>query len=559
MLRRSCLGTLIGTATSMAMASEPPALAASRPDKNTEYAPGEAAGVKGRSHEYNVADFGATGDGKHSDAGAIQRAIDTCSAQGGGTVFLPKGDYLSTTLILKSNVTLYLAAEARILATGNVEDYKPYGCILYAKEAQHIALAGPGVVDGRGEGVPGECGSSTCDRYKIIHFERCRDIVITGVMLKDSAFWCTHLSECEEVRIEGVKVHSFVNANNDGFDIDSCQNVFISNCHLHCGDDAIALKTNSTAPCKNITVTNCVLSTRWAAFRFGPESRGNFENIAVSNCAIHDTFGCGIKLQMNEGAQMKNIVFNNLVMENVTGPISLRLANWVSGLIPREGNENRPIGIFQNVLFNNIRAQVAANAQPELHNGGKPYPGEEKSCISITGLPGHPVEGIALSNIRITFPGGGTAEEAARRSVPDLPATYPEYFMFGVLPAHGLYAHHVKDLVLSNVRFDLASPDMRPAIVCDDVDDLDLSDFQAEGNEKADSLVRVQQTRRVFIHGSHPLNAIGTFLRIEGTESRAIGLNGNDLRLAKRATELGGAAPKDAVELMANLTAHGID
>jgi hypothetical protein len=538
----------------LAWASQPPVVDPSLPAKGIEGAQSESAGGKGITYLYNVIDFGATGDGTHPDADAIQKAIDTCFAHGGGTVFLPKGDYLSKTLILKSNVTLHLAAGARILATGKIEDYRPHSCVLYAQDAHNITLAGEGVVDGRGEGVPGSCGSGPCDRYKIIHFDRCRDILITRVTLKDSAEWCTHLSECEEVRIEGVQVHSYVNANNDGFDIDSCQNVFISDCHIKCGDDAIALKTNSTLPCKNITVTNCVLSTRWAAFRFGPEARGNFEEITVSNCAIHDTFGCGIKLQMNEGAQMKNILFNNLVMENVTGPIALRLANWVSGTIPREGNENRPIGTFQNVIFSNIRARVAAVAQPELLNPAwHAESGEEKSCISITGLPGHPIEGIVLSNIHITFPGGGTAEEAARRTVPDLPNTYPEYFMFGVLPAYGLYGHHVRNLSLNNVRFDVASPDLRPAIVCDDVEGLELADFQAEGNEQVECLVRLQQTRRAFIHGCSSLHTSQTFLRVEGSESRDIGLIGNDFRLAKTPVELGYGSRQGAVEVQANL------
>jgi hypothetical protein len=211
--------------------------------------------------------------------------------------------------------------------------------------------------------------------------------------------------------------------------------------------------------------------------------------------------------------------------------------------------------MFKTFLLSKIRARVAANAQPELYNAGEPYPGEEKSCISITGLPGHPIEGITLSDIRITFPGGGTTEDAARRRVPDLPETYPEYFMFGVLPAYGLYAHHVKDLALNNGRFDVASPDMRPAIVCDDAEGLDLSDYQAEGNEKPESLARLQQTRRVFIHGSGPLNAVGTFLRIEGTQSRQVGLIGNDFRQTRRVFELGEGVPKDAVESTSNLEA----
>ena len=495
---------------------------------------------------YNVMDFGARGDGKHLDTKAIQDAIDACAADGGGAVFMPKGDYRSVTLVLRSNVTLYLAAEARILGTGNAKEYS-HRCLIYAEDAHNIALAGQGVIDGRGEGVRN-------NRYKITSFTHCRDISFTGLTLKDSAVWCSHFIECDHIWIEGIKIDSCVNPNNDGLDFDSCQNVFVCNCDLRCGDDAIALKTNSARPCRNITVTNCVLSSRWAAFRFGPESRGNFENIAVSNCVIKDTYGCGIKLQMNEGAQMKNIVFSNLVMDNVTGPISMRLANWQTGLLRREGNENRPIGTFQNVLISNVRARVAV--QPELgqyNDRGSIYPGEQRSCISITGLPGDSIEGISLSDIHITFPGGGTCEEAARRDVPDLPNTYPEYFMFGILPAYGLYAHHVKGLTLKNVRFDLASPDLRPALVCDDVEDLELSGCKFECDPSSESLIRLQNTWDGFIQGCRGIGRTKTFLRLEGESSRAVGLTGNDLRCVQEAVEVANGASRSFVECRGNI------
>ncbi len=498
---------------------------------------------------YNVRGFGAKGDGKQFDTEAVQRAIDACAADGGGVVYLPKGEYLSATLVLKNNVNLHLAAGARILATGKVEDYATRQCILFARDARQIAVTGPGIIDGRGKGTSGR-------RYRVIRFERCRDILLADAEFRDSSEWCTHLSECQGVRIHGVRIDSAVNGNNDGFDIDSCQDVVISDCHIRCGDDAIALKTNTDAPCRNITVTNCVLSSRWAAFRFGPEARGNFENITVSNCVIHDTFGCGIKLQMNEGAQMKDILFDNLVMENVTGPISLRLANWVKGLLQREGNESRPVGKFQNVFFNNIRARIAPDSIPSMFGGevaGKPYPGEQRSCISITGVPGHPIQGISLSNIHVTFPGGGTALEAARRDVPDMQDTYPEYFMFGILPAYGLYAHHVRGLSLNNVRFELASQDLRPALVCDDIEDLELSNFQADGGANSESLIRLQGARRVFIHGSRPLSEVGTFLRVEGGGTTDVGLAGNDLRLARKPFESAAGAAQSSVAMVSNL------
>ena len=510
---------------------------------------------------FDVRDYGARGDGVSLDTKAIQKAIDACSADGGGMVFVPSGDYPIGTVVMKDNTNLCLSAGARILGTSNLVDYNPPSMI-YAEDAHNIALTGHGVIDGRGKEVrpramkevPHNFLDGTYDRYFITSFLRCQHISLSALTMRDSPFFAAYLRECGDIMIEGIKIDNHVNVNNDGLDFDSCQNVFVSNCYISSGDDAIALKTNTPRPCKNITVTNCMLSSRWAAFRFGPESKGNFENIAVSNCVIKDTYGCGIKLQMVEGAQMRNIVFSNLVMDNVTGPISMRLANWTKGLPQsggfgtREGNVDRPIGALKNVLFSNIRARVAMEPRTPYFNDA-----ERRSCISITGLPSHHIEGITLSDIHITFPGGGTAEEAARRNVPDMRDTYPEYFMFGVLPAYGLYAHHVKGLKLKNVWFDLASPDVRPAIVCDDVQDLELSDFRAAGEQESESLIRLQQTRQAFIHGSRPLNETGTFLRVEGLESRNIGLAGNDLRRANKILELGEGASETAVEALWNL------
>ena len=166
-----------------------------------------------------------------------------------------------------------------------------------------------------------------------------------------------------------------------------------------------------------IVVTNCVISTRWSAVRLGPATQGLFRDIAVSNCVIYDTYGAAVKIQEVEGGVMENISFDNLVMNHVTGPISLRLGGYLG--LRNERKESLPIGILRNIRFSNIQATVSDNAYPLPHEVPA-FPGEKKSCINITGVPGYWVENIVLSGVHITFPGGGGREDA-RRSVPELP------------------------------------------------------------------------------------------------------------------------------------------
>jgi hypothetical protein len=135
---------------------------------------------------------------------------------------------------------------------------------------------------------------------------------------------------------------------------------------------------------------------------------------------------------------------------------------------------------MRNIRFSNIRASVLDEAALRAASPTM-CAGEERQCISILGIPGHPVESVTFSDVQVTFPGGGRREDAARRDLPELEDQYPEYFMWGVLPAYGLYARHARSIVLSNVRFDLASPDLRPAVVCDDVEDIELVGLRAAG------------------------------------------------------------------------------
>jgi hypothetical protein len=257
---------------------------------------------------------------------------------------------------------------------------------------------------------------------------------------------------------------------------------------------------------------------------------------------IHDTYGSAIKIQEVEGGVMENISFDNLVMEHVTGPVSLRLGGYLGWR--NERKESLPIGVLRNIRFSNIRAVVADDAHPLPHEVPA-FPGEKKSCLNITGVPGYFVENVSFRGVHITFPGGGSREDA-QRDVPELRDRYPEYHMFGTLPAYGMYLRHVKGLTLEDVTLDTAAADRRPALVGDDVEDLELSGFRAAGSG-ASALLRLRDARQVYLHGCRPLNDVPLFLSVEGAASRDILLQANDLRRAGRSCAPAEGAPPEAI------------
>jgi hypothetical protein len=173
------------------------------------------------------------------------------------------------------------------------------------------------------------------------------------------------------------------------------------------------------------------------------------------------------------------------------------------------------------------------------------FPGEKKSCLYVTGVPGYFVENVSFRGVHITFPGGGTREDA-QRDVPELRDRYPEYHMFGTLPAYGIYLRHVKGLIFEDVTIDTAAPDLRPALVAEDVEDLELSNFRAAGSGP-EALLRLRDARQVYLHGCRPLNEVELFLSVEGAESKGILLQANDLRRAGQVCTLAGGAPVGAI------------
>jgi len=510
---------------------------------------------------YNIREFGAKGDGQSLDTAALQAAIDACHRDQGGTVLVPAGVFVIGAVELKSNVTLRISAGGTLLGSADGKQYHAIDAIplqgdttlndgnwglIWAVKARNIAVEGPGTIDGQGaqfrsptRGAPPPSGLGGSHRPYHILLYQCQDFAVRDIFLKDCAFHSLRIVQCSYGKFDGIRIHNRVNHNNDGFHFVSGQHMAISNCDVVCQDDACAL----FGSCQNITVTNCSFSTRWSVFRFGG---GTVENIAVSNCLIYDTYGCPIKIRGGEGPRIENLSFSNIVMKNVTGPISICLGprNRRPGADPSAPQPTE--GVVRNISFRGIHATVSVPVPfPDVPFISAYNPGEIKSCIGLSGVGGY-LENISFDDVHVTFPGGGTAEEGALR---DVPKVVGEYYAAGVFPAHALYARNVRGLTLNNVRFDVAGTELRPSVVFDHVEDAAINGMTLQADPKAESVARFIDSRDVLLSATRVNKPGPVFLRVEGSSSQNITIDGGDLSRAEKAVSVGAGAAASGVKV----------
>lgn len=505
---------------------------------------------------YPVTDFGAKGDGATLDTAGIQAAIDHAAESGGGTVFFPAGRYLSGTIFLKSHVRLDLDAGATILGSPDVSRYPatlnghPSRTDRYCARAlirgeglEDIAITGRGTIDGQGalfrdyRATPEEMAAmkplyEAAGRYVpnevfinrpyVIQFVSCRNILIENIRLRSSPMWMQHYLDCDFLTVRGIDVFNHGCRNNDMIDIDGCRNVTVADCVADTDDDALTLKSTGPRPTEHVTISNCILRSRCNAIKAGTESSGGFRNIAISNCVVETSSQsegltgrpeglAGIALEVVDGGIMEGVTVNNLVVRGTTAPVFIRLGNRARP--PQPGLEKPGVGQIRDVHLSNITARDASGV----------------GC-AIAGLPGHPIENLTLSNIRLQFQGGGTAEQALAEA-PENENGYPESTMFGTLPAYGLYIRHASGVALNQVALDFNSADARPALVCDDVRGITVDGFRAAASPGAAAQIALQNTHDVFIQGAIAA-AEADFLRA-GSDCSEITLAGNDLHRAR--------------------------
>ena len=506
---------------------------------------------------YNVVEFGAKGDGETLNTHAIQMAINACSKNGGGTVHFPPGTYLSGTIYLKDYVRLNLSSGAVLLGSDKVEDFPLNKCdfpsysdkyvgraLIWGEGLKGIGITGKGIIDGQGatyrDNLPDESGwdiikavYDDTTRYRpqaryinrpyIIRLISCHEVLVEGITLRNSPMWMQHYLNCDFVRIQNVTVYNHGSYNNDMIDIDCCRNVVISSCFGDTDDDGITIKSTGGLPTENVTISNCVISSFCNAIKMGTESNGGFKNITITNCVVRPSsepdliYGrreglAGIALEIVDGGVLDGITISNIAISGTTAPIFMRLGNRARKYRPNIATPQA--GTFRNVFISNIVASDAGST----------------GC-SITGIPGHMIENVTLSNIKINFMGEGPKQPVIK-DVPEHEEKYPESTMFGILPAYGFFCRHVDGLTFRDIDIKYNEPEYRPALICDDVHNLKLFNFDAQVSKDVSAQIILRNSHDLFISGCQPVNT-DVFLLLEKNSSR-IKVIGNDLKGVNR-------------------------
>jgi polygalacturonase len=465
--------------------------------------------------EYLITSYGAKADGKTNNAGFIQDAIDEASSNGGGKVVIPPGNFVSGVLILKSDVNLHLEQGACLQGSINRLDYNnPIAmAFLVAQNQRNISITGEGVIDGRaGElmlDVMRQLRAGTITdlpRWKVsrpsegvrpmlVIFKGCDQVNISGVTMKNAASWVQDYINCTNLTIDGINVQSTSYWNNDGIDISDCTNVKVINCFVNSADDGICLKSETPGKyCDNVYIANCTIRSSASAFKMGTASYGGFKNIKVRDLTVFDTFRSAIAIESVDGGHIENVDIQDVSATNTGNAVFIRLGHR---------NKKADVGTVKGIRIANVKAEIPLykpdqgyplEGPPDVNSpdkekmparrSGYPFFGHPWLPFnllpsSIAGIPDFPVQDVVLENIEITCDGGASKEIAcippdSVTSVPECESDYPEFSMFGELPAWGFYVRHAKGIEMKNVKIRYKEDDFRPAMVFDDVEGISL-------------------------------------------------------------------------------------
>jgi polygalacturonase len=432
---------------------------------------------------FDVAKYGAAGDGKTLDTAAIQRAIDAAAASGSPAQVLVRGKkkYLVSTLVLKSKIDFHLADDAELIVSTSKSDYPADSeGVLTANGAQGLKISGSGNINGQalkfmtGFDKEGDIWKFGPFRPKIFVLTACRDLVVTGISFSQAPQWGLHMVGCEHVLVDGLKIRNNLDVPNcDGIDPDHCRDVEIRNCNIVCGDDAIVIKSTREGirhgACDNIRVKDCVLETKDSGLKIGTETVDAIHHVSFENCEIKSCCR-GLTIQLRDEGDVHDISFSNIrFTSHYTAPPWWGRGEAISlTAIPRRPGVK--VGKIHDIRFSNITGRAENSARIE---------GVAQSRISNVSM-----EKVDLTFDRWTQYPGGVYDNRPTSAIPDIEkhntpginirhadnvelkdcrvawgAKSPDYFSYAV------ETQDVSGVTMSNFNGKAAHPDRDPAVM----------------------------------------------------------------------------------------------
>jgi polygalacturonase len=508
---------------------------------------------------YNVRDFGATGKKSDNARAAIQKAIESCAAAGGGTVLLPAGDYTSGTIYLRSHVGLRLESGATLYSIKDKNEFDQEA-LLYADGAVNVSVEGRGTIDGQAAyewrlndieddyirpnleqmealGKPLRRSFPKKDQFgKLFLLLRCKDVRIAGLNLINSPSWTIHPYGCERLVIDGVYIRSSLAEGvwADGIDPDGCKDVRIANCTIETGDDAIVFYSMNwfgpALPCENITVTNCRLTSSSSAIKFCDGNMNAIRNVVVDNCVITGS-NRGIAFMDFDGGTVSDVILSNLSIDCVRhdwfwwgegDPIHFNVKRRSEITKSIKPETDAPAGKIKHVLISNIIAHG-------------------KGSSVCNGHPDNWLEDITVDNLKLYI-------------AADPKAPYDK-------SVHALAFKQVVGLTLRNVEvyWDTpASPKWESALSLEEIRGLEIDGFsgrQAKLGGAASAIV-MTNVENAMVRNCKAQSGTEQFARIAGGRSNGIVFFGNDLRQAKVSCSRDDAVSTGVVRESSNITAE---
>lgn len=495
---------------------------------------------------FDVKRFGATGKRADNATQSIRAAVEACASAGGGTVYVPPGEYTVGTIQLKDNVTLHLEAGATLFLSQSKEDFARGGrAMIFAENAKNIAVTGRGTLDGQAQyvfeemrGVDPEIADEIAIARKagldmrryyrtgmqtfMFVINNCTDVLLRDVSIINSPLWTVRLSECDRVFVGGVYVYSDLEkgVNADGIDIVSSRNVTISDSVIVTADDAIVLKTprgrGAVKPVENVVVTNCVLSSSSTALMIGTETHADIRHVIFSNCVIRNSNkGFGINVQ--DGGTVSDVIFSNLTIE-----LNRRHWNWwgsaeMCKFVLKKRTPDAQLGAIRDIVVDNVIARP-------------------RGTSTITGHPDCPIENVRMSRIQMFM-----NPEDAR----DKRAT------------HAMKIEGVRGLVLRDLAVkwaeDQAEEKWQSALALKNVSDFEIESFSArQGLRNRDEpAILLDNVADGTIRNCRAAEGCTTFLRVQGAASKDITLRNIDWRKAGKGIAFETESLQKAVSLPA--------